>query len=344
MTSMTNKKTLLIRLTPIDRFFFGTEQGETADYYLKGNNFPQQTALLGLIRHQLLIQNKLLDEKQAISDKQKAAQLIGSQSFQFNAGNDFGIIKGLTSCFITDKINHMYYPSAPEFSLEIKKTGNKYIFNRYDPKKDYSLSLKAEGAEAKKEDDFFETDERPGIDKPYFKTINKKSYFKQVWTKIKPGFCFAFFLTVDPEAYLEKYPGDMKLGDAIVYFGKEAMVFTMQVEEKSIVIPSDDDLANAIVCVSDTFLDDDVLVYCRLAVTDTIPFRNIINKTTQDRREFYSKKPKETNIARLQLLKKGSVLFAPEDLNKICNAIDANKEFKKIGYNCYQKIKINILP
>jgi CRISPR-associated protein Cmr3 len=344
MTSMTDIKTFLVRLTPLERFFFGTEQGETADYYLKGNNFPQQTALLGLIRHQLLIQNNLLDERQAIRDKQKAVLLIGSQSFQFDSANDFGAIIALTPCFINDNANRMYYPSAPEFTLNIKKAGSQFVFNSYDPKNDYPLILKAEGTVTKTEENIFTVDERTGIDKPYFKAIKDKSYFKQVWTKIKPGFSFAFFLTIDAGAYLKKYPGELKMSEALVFFGKEAMPFNMQIEEKSTILPANADSSNAVVCLSDTFLKEDILRFCSLAVTDTVPFRNIVNKTAQNSSEFFTKRPKETNKVRLQLLKKGSVLFAANEIDKVCTAIDTNNNFKKIGYNYYQKIKINILP
>ena len=56
---MSNPKTYFVTLTPRQLFFFGGEQGETADYYLKGSFIPQQTALLGLVRHQVLLQNRL---------------------------------------------------------------------------------------------------------------------------------------------------------------------------------------------------------------------------------------------------------------------------------------------
>lgn len=48
----------LITLTPMDWFFFGGERtlddGKSADYISHSNKFPQQSALLGMIRYQLL--------------------------------------------------------------------------------------------------------------------------------------------------------------------------------------------------------------------------------------------------------------------------------------------------
>ncbi|MFK1829260.1 type III-B CRISPR module-associated Cmr3 family protein [Bacteroides fragilis] len=56
----------LITLTPMDWFFFGGERtlddGKSADYISHSNKFPQQSALLGMIRYQLLKQHNLLSQ------------------------------------------------------------------------------------------------------------------------------------------------------------------------------------------------------------------------------------------------------------------------------------------
>ncbi|WP_431430010.1 type III-B CRISPR module-associated Cmr3 family protein [Bacteroides hominis] len=56
----------LITLTPMDWFFFGGERtlddGKSADYISYSNKFPQQSALLGMIRYQLLKQHNLLSQ------------------------------------------------------------------------------------------------------------------------------------------------------------------------------------------------------------------------------------------------------------------------------------------
>ena len=63
---MTTKK-YIVKLTPHDKFFFGGEknfgQKEKKDddtsitnYFVKSNYFPQQTGVLGFVRHQLLLQ------------------------------------------------------------------------------------------------------------------------------------------------------------------------------------------------------------------------------------------------------------------------------------------------
>lgn len=50
----------------MDWFFFGGERtlddGKSADYISHSNKFPQQSALLGMIRYQLLKQHNLLSQ------------------------------------------------------------------------------------------------------------------------------------------------------------------------------------------------------------------------------------------------------------------------------------------
>jgi CRISPR-associated protein Cmr3 len=338
MTSTTNI-TYLVKLTPLNHFFFGTEQGETADYYLSGNNFPQQTALLGLIRHQLLIQNNFIDTEQKIADKANAVNLIGEQGFQYNQPVSFGVIEKISPCFITDN-NNKYYPSLPDFAYKVGTTSSQHFFPDYNPKSYYPLALKSDAGDRIYESNIFSIEERPGIDKPYSTAIKEKSYFKQLWLKLKNDFSFGFYVTI----VKNKYPDALKLDDAFVTFGKEAMLFKMTIEEQNLILPTHAANANAIVLISDTYTSEDLLVNCQLAITDTVPFRNIINKTNQSGKEYFNKKPKDTNNARLQLLKKGSVLFSPNSLSTISLAIDTHTNFKTIGYNHYQQIKLELIP
>ncbi len=60
----------LITLTPLEPFFFGGnitfgkfKDKEKSTYLVKSRYFPQQTALLGVIRKEMLIQEKFLTTK-----------------------------------------------------------------------------------------------------------------------------------------------------------------------------------------------------------------------------------------------------------------------------------------
>lgn len=49
--------TYLIKLTPLDKFFFGQKKtfgDDNVNYVVYSSFFPQQTALLGLLRYQVL--------------------------------------------------------------------------------------------------------------------------------------------------------------------------------------------------------------------------------------------------------------------------------------------------
>ncbi len=334
---MSNPTTYLVKLTPLSSFFFGNEQGEKADYYLKGNNFPQQTALLGFVRHQLLIQNELIAADQSINDKQKSAKLIGNQSFRYDSPASFGIIEKLSPCFIIDADNKHYYPAPPPYANNVSKVGSNYFFPDFDPKDDYPLSLKPILGDSISGNDIFSQEERPGIDKPNKENIQEKSYFKQVWSKLKKGYGFGVYVTLDKS----RYDNQINFDDGFATFGKESMTFKMEIAEKTIQTQENITDANAIVLLSDTYITEDILSSCEVAVTDTVAFRNVINETTQDKKKYH-KIPTASNSVRLQLLKKGSVLFSAANLTTVTNAIDSHHNFKSIGYNHYQPIKLSI--
>ena len=104
--------TFLIKLQPLDRFFFGgdvTFGQNNEDYFVRSLKYPQQTTLLGMLRYILLLQNDLLDEKGKVKDYKKANNLIGTDSFDPNEqGQSFGVIQNLSPIFI-------YGPEGPLF-------------------------------------------------------------------------------------------------------------------------------------------------------------------------------------------------------------------------------------
>lgn len=91
----------LIELKPISSFFFGTEDPKSDDekvnYFQRSAYFPQQTALLGMIRFQLLKQYGLLSIKNKIKDTDMASRLIGEKSFHVSSElPSFGVINSLS--------------------------------------------------------------------------------------------------------------------------------------------------------------------------------------------------------------------------------------------------------
>ena len=102
-----------IKLTPVDKFFFGgdmtfqvakNKEDEKnnfnhlySSYIIQSNQFPQQTSLLGMLRFLILSNagdNVFKDNK--IINATEAAKLIGINGFSADGKNDFGAIKKIT--------------------------------------------------------------------------------------------------------------------------------------------------------------------------------------------------------------------------------------------------------
>lgn len=329
MKKMKNK-TYFITLTPRQLFFFGSEQGEKADYYLRGSFIPQQTALLGLIRHQILIQNNLLNDNK-IADDDTAAIWIGAKSFEWDKDNKFGKIISLGPCHLVKDVGDQkkYLPGLPSFIAGIQKIGDNYFLPKYDPKKHYpTLWKETDGDGTVVESDCYDEIERIGVDKNYSGKTENDSFFKQIWLKMRKNYSFGFYLTISE---------DVILNNADVTFGKESSSFVMTVNEIQSVPAENPNNFNAILLVSDAFTSNKFIDYADFAVCDTVPFRNIVNSTSRNHRYYSSHK----SPFRLQLIKKGSVFIANSDnLIQLKNELDTYTNFKRIGYNHFKQIKI----
>ena len=122
----------LVKLKPIDKFFFGgdmtfaipaggddrkkeNENERFSSYIITSGRFPQQTSLLGMLRFLLLRNSKFFKDGKILegkANKEGVKKLIGEKSFmvQKNTGN-FGLIKGLSACFLMNGEEHYYLAS-----------------------------------------------------------------------------------------------------------------------------------------------------------------------------------------------------------------------------------------
>jgi CRISPR-associated protein Cmr3 len=119
---MSNKKTYKIDLRPMDVFFFGGEQhfgeGEDANYFVRSNFFPQQSGVLGMLRHQLLIQNDCIPITP--TNKTVVSGLIGEESYNIlGSAKTFGAIHNISPLFIS-KGDELLFPEAYEFYVDKK--------------------------------------------------------------------------------------------------------------------------------------------------------------------------------------------------------------------------------
>jgi CRISPR-associated protein Cmr3 len=116
--------TYLIKLYPIDRYYFGSDitfGSDNENYFVRSAYFPQQTTLLGMLRYYLLVQNNFLEPKGKVklSKEQYAPDLIGPAGFnaQSKTTSNFGIIKKIYPVFITGPDGE-YFVQSREYGLQ----------------------------------------------------------------------------------------------------------------------------------------------------------------------------------------------------------------------------------
>jgi len=124
---MSNIKTYKIDLRPMDVFFFGGEQhfgeDEDANYFVRSNYFPQQSGVLGMLRHQLLIQNDCMPITKKNSGT--VSSLIGYESYNIEKSElKFGAIEKISPLFISNA-GELLFPEAYEFYIDKKNAPKK---------------------------------------------------------------------------------------------------------------------------------------------------------------------------------------------------------------------------
>jgi len=262
----------LIKLKPLDKFFFGGNitfgEGEDSKYLVKSNLFPQQTQILGMLRRELLVQNKLLTLKRKgewvgnskVNDKavQRAKELVGEQKFDLiNKNFDLKKIKEISPVFLVDNQNRYYQKSRKDYGFELEEkagksfatneSNNLYLlrdteknsyFNAKDGLKDIFLSSD-EAVEknilSPKECEFnrcsdcvFIADEKIGIQKSKDGKSEDKAFFKMTSYRLNSKFRFAFIVDFDDEI---KIDSEKELENSIVYLGAERSSFKLEVQK-----------------------------------------------------------------------------------------------------------------
>lgn len=120
-----------IILTPLDSFFFGGSHTYNQDkrpkkykknkqnYFTVSELFPQQSAILGMLRYQILLQNNLTDEGSKTERDTEAH--IGEKGFNGKGDSqNYGKIKNLSPVFLTNKIDNLISASL-DFNFTSKE-------------------------------------------------------------------------------------------------------------------------------------------------------------------------------------------------------------------------------
>ncbi len=243
-------KKILIKITPLEPYFFGDENtirfDDTNKYYVSSMNTPSAATIMGMLRYTLLKQADYLKENGYSNDEIKRNNnLIGSQSFSPEI-KDYGAIKAVSPLFIMERDNiddiYIKLPLNHKYSMDLN---GKYTPLQYTPielsQQSYETShgpimLPKQGEFSGKfivTDDMYVNINNLNICYEMFsdfvkitnrKGASDKGFMKKCFKVLKKDFCFAILVELDESATLK---------NTICYMGREKSSFALSVEDAS---------------------------------------------------------------------------------------------------------------
>ena len=314
----------LVTLSPLEPFLFGGDNtfGKLGDeingtYLVKSRQFPQQSAILGMLKKEIMTQNNLLTrqlkgEWVEPKNKQKAENLVGVEKFDIFSKSiqNFGKIKNISPMFFI-KNDEIFIKKVDIDSFDFEDG----VLKGYKTKIDiYDNFINIATNEKLTSDKIF---------KPIEKTANKKggeenSLFKKTSYLLKDNFKFAFYLDCDCD-----------LKNSIITLGADRSSFKMEVKEDNSTLNYEDKKAY-LTLISDAYITLSLKDNCDFAITSEISYQNLQNQKHAFKHNEFKKSDK------VYLYEKGSVIINPsqaliDDLN--------NKNLQQIGYNIFTKGK-----
>lgn len=351
----------LIKLKPLAPFFFGGEKsaelGNKTDFFQRTQCYPQQTALLGMLRYELLLIHNLLgfDPQNA----KKVIELIGKKSFEISdEEQNFKQIKGLSPIFLMkgDDFVHtcpldsgyvaVSVPTKMSFNQKDSRSSAVFLSN-YSAKDGLSERLISSNGEIfplkydKKQapNGIFRFVEQAGNQK---KGV-EEAFYRQEYGLLPDGFCFAFFATFQ-DKLPESYSNTISLGGQQSPFLMQTKIENSNIgalELYQSTLPKDE--FHRLVLLSDAFIEEEVLENSIFMVNEIVVFRNMqtsVRKTTKynNLTRGENKEEEPSMSEQYQLLAKGSVLYFDdvEKLKNVVSALEHQTNFRTIGYNYYK--------
>lgn len=349
-------KTQLVTFTPTDAFFFGGEttfgSGDSRNFYAASNAFPQQTTLVGVLRHALF--------------EAGYPNNIG-QSFIANGTANFGYLENISPVFIYHQpTGNFAIPVSLPYSEEAEKeipTAVGHLDNIQvnfgktwqpapvvtDYKEKHGMHSKllfSEGDDPLKDfDEVFEEMTKTGIarDRKAHTTISGMFYQQKLF-KLKTGYAFGSFVTGTTELFTAIQGRNMPMGGEKKNFVLQTKAVQQSLDTLFYTAVSKHCVKDNhpwVLLTSDAYVSPDIYDHCHLAISDTKPFRNIITPDSQ----YYSysaalAKEKHNKLRykskQFTLLKRGTVLFPKKgQLTTITKELEKNVNFDTIGYNHY---------
>ncbi len=350
----------LLKLTPKGKFFFGGDRtfaSERQSYFAHSEYFPQQTALLGMLRYAILKKEGALEK-----DNAKKEELIG---YDFNLReNNFQKIKSLSPIFILeDKIS--WIPAGKDWqlykekdehnketevivNLQFQQDNGKLPLAKFDHKKEFEMLLtpfingSSNGEQSKNMSHFFQPQQQVGNEKARDGKSKDDAFYKHDLLSFKRDVDtyqnkFAFAIWVETDNYSLKDLGTVFLGRESE-FKVEVIDDVENVFEKIGTESTDSTASDKIVLLSNAFIED--LEKFRSEANfvlsgSPVPFKFILS----DKNNKYYSMPKDNTRCSSQyyLLERGTVIY-PKNFNNIITLLN-NQAFHTIGYNHYRILK-----
>ncbi len=331
--------TCRIILQPLEPFFFGGERtfGVRGDerngsYIAHSEKWPQPSAVLGMLRKELMIQNGLLTRKIRgewvdVDKKEEAKKLVGSEKFDPTRDDeqDFGAVKRISALYIYDTKESRAFASRIDMNgLELDLNAAAPLLRGYNPKKNIYGKLIAcdDSGEILSEDSLFHSVERVGNQKGG----DQDAFYKKIAYRLERNFAFAFDLRLE-------LPSDIKetftFKPGIVPLGADGSRFKMEIEQ----IENSDTFGPAFkeengqtTLLSDCYLTEPLETMCRFAVTHEVAHASLqhFKHANPDKSKPFKKSKK------LYFYGKGSIFFEPTD--SFFKALE-HPNLQKIGYN-----------
>lgn len=336
-------KEYFIKLKPINSFYFGNTKefgSKNEEYFLKSSIYPQQTAVLGMLRKKVLEDNELLvpHNKRDKEHREKEKKFIGEIKESL-AESSFGMIENISTVQIyVDDILYIFSYSD-EYKKEDKrdKFDDKKILTNKGKKKLYVYNAKNFEGKLRnttklEEEDILKSTVEVGINSFKRKKSGdeEKAFFKKErYTFYNKDGYFGFYIRLD---------NNVKLRNGFVQLGDRHSIFFMEVMEKNIKNKESLDniftIENAIFCLSDFYLEDN-------------DFKKILelsegNLIQNTKFKFISRNEKNEKItSRSQnLISRGSIfLLGEHNKDEILKIFNDSKyqNFRKIGLNEYRE-------
>ncbi len=360
----------LVTLKSVQPYFFGGENmhetGNKRDFFVKSTRFPQQTALLGMLRHYLLLHHGLIDAGNKLTDRKKASEIIGPKSFCKGEKREFGVIKKLSPVGLLHQ-GSLYYSAPMDYSLrwepvdvstrmwrsrksDEKESPLKQIL--YDPTYDSKEGMPDLLVDVREEliydekKPVFKALTRPGIVKSREGRVADQEYYRQQYYQLREDCSFGFYLTTDSSTDLDGLSDLMLMGGEQSPFRIEFVRKQKKPQEgKMIHYPSANTLPEGwvrLVLLSDTYVDqkDDLVRQAEFAMNNMVSFRSIASVTyTSDQNErhteyFHNVVPKERKASHggksHAVMSRQYFLYARGSVFYYRNKDTANNQLKRI--------------